>query len=408
MSTRAPARGAGLGGYLERVFRTAPLPDVTAKVTVDRAMFVGRLLGLAAVILTVFVAVPPPGTHGRGLAIAVTLALSAAAWLVWMLAWARHRPTMAVALIVMAGAGGVLAGLCAASGAVTVGCLAAISAGAQFATDISLGITAETVTAFLITALVSGTSIGFVIGYPCCFAGMWTLGMTRRAYILRADDAEQTLASAQRAHAAETQAAALAERARIAREIHDVLAHSLAAVSVNLQAAEGLLDSLPAGDPSLAKAIQCVGRAETLTRAGMADVRRAVLALRADAAPLADQLASLAADDGSVSFALTGPARPVSAEAGLAVYRTAQEALTNARKHAPGQPVRLGLTFSESCMTLSVDNPLAPAGTSRPLTGTGAGYGLTGLRERAALAGGTLEAGPDNGEWRVCLTIPNQ
>ena len=63
-----------------------------------------------------------------------------------------------------------------------------------------------------------------------------------------------------RAREAETQAAALAERARIAREIHDVLAHSLAAVSVNLQAAEGLLSALPAGSPELAQAIECIGR----------------------------------------------------------------------------------------------------------------------------------------------------
>jgi signal transduction histidine kinase len=373
-------------------------------------MFFGRLIGLAAMVATVCVAVPPPGTHGRNLAITVMLTISAAAWVAWMVAWDRHRPTMLAALIVMAGAGGVLAGLSAASGAVTVGCLAALSAGAQFATDISLGITAEMVTAFLVTALIAGANIGFVVGYPCCFAGMWTLGMTRRAYILRADAAEQTLASAQRAHAAETKAAALAERARIAREIHDVLAHSLAAVSVNLQAAEGLLGALPAGDPTLAKAIECVARAETLTREGMADARRAVLALRADAAPLADQLASLADDsaDGAVALAVTGTVRPVGAEAGLAVYRTAQEALTNARKHAPGQPVRLGLAFSESYITLNVANPLAPADASRPLTATGAGYGLTGLRERAALAGGTLEAAQNDGEWHVCLKIPNQ
>jgi signal transduction histidine kinase len=406
MSTRAPTRPAGLDGYFGRMFRTAGASGAT----VNRAMFFGRLIGLVAVVVTVCVAVPPPGTHGHGLAITVTLALSSVAWLVWMSAWDRHRPTMTTALILMAGVGGVVAGLSPASGAVSVGCLAAMSAGAQFTTDISLGITAEMVTAFLITALVSGTNIGFVVGYPCCFVGMWTVGMTRRAYIQRADEAEQTLASAQRAHAAETQAAALAERARIAREIHDVLAHSLAAVSVNLQAAEGLLSSLPAGDPSLAKAMECVGRAETLTREGMADVRRAVLALRADVTPLTDQLASLAGDsgDGSVTFAVTGTVRSAGAEAGLTVYRTAQEALTNARKHAPGKPVRLGLVFSESCITLNVVNPLAAPDTSRPLTGTGAGYGLTGLRERAALAGGTLEAGPDDGEWRVCLKIPNQ
>ena len=121
--------------------------------------------------------------------------------------------------------------------------------------------------------------------------------MTRREYLVRAEQAERTLAETRRAREAETQAAALAERARIARDIHDVLAHSLAAVSVNLQAAEGLLaaDTLPADHPELAKAIECVDRAGTLTREGLAAARRAILALREDAAPLPDQLASLAA-----------------------------------------------------------------------------------------------------------------
>src|SRR5260370_488654 len=88
-------------------------------------------------------------------------------------------------------------------------------------------------------------------------------------------------------------------RARIARDIHDVLAHSLAAVSVNLQAAGGLLasDTLPADNPELAKAIECIDRAGTLTREGLAAARRAILALREDAAPLPDQLASLAGSE---------------------------------------------------------------------------------------------------------------
>ena len=151
---------------------------------------------------------------------------------------------------------------------------------------------------------------------------------------------------------AESQRAALAERARIARDLHDVLAHSLAAVSVNLQAAEGLLGAgtLPADNPELAKAIECIDRAGTSTREGLAAARRAVLALRDDTEPLPDQLSSLAGEyradgDMDVDFVVTGQVRPVSAEASLAAYRTAQEALTNARKHAPGQPVTLRLGF---------------------------------------------------------------
>ena len=212
---------------------------------------------------------------------------------------------------------------------------------------------------------------------------------------------------------AESQRAALAERARIARDLHDVLAHSLAAVSVNLQAAEGLLGAgtLPADNPELAKAIECIDRAGTLTREGLAAARRAVLALRDDTASLPDQLSSLAGQydadgDMAVDFAVTGEARPVSAEADLAAYRTAQEALTNARKHAPGQPVTLRLGFEDAQITVSVVNPLPPQRAQTPLADTGAGYGLVGLRERAALAGGELKAGREAGNWQVRLRIP--
>jgi signal transduction histidine kinase len=221
------------------------------------------------------------------------------------------------------------------------------------------------------------------------------------------------LAESRRAREAETHAAALAERARIARDIHDVLAHSLAAVSVNLQAAEGLLasDTLPADNPELVKAKECIDRAGTLTREGLATARRAILALREDAAPLPDQLASLAAQyqaagDTAINLTVTGEPRPLSEQATQVAYRTALEGLTNARKHAPGQPVTLALGFEPGQVTVAIENPLPPVGSKSPLAETGAGAGLTGLKERAALAGGTLEAGPADGIWRIDLTIP--
>ena len=378
-----------------------------------------RAFGLVVVIVTVSLSSPRPGTDSaRGLAIAVTLGLSAAGWIAWLLSgngcWTGIRRWMNLGgLVVMAGAGGLLAGLSPNSPAVAVGCAACFSAGVRLKTEWSLAILAETVAAFLIAGLATGAPAGALLGFSFAYAGLWSVALTRRAYLVRAEQAERTLAETRRAREAEMHAAALAERARIARDIHDVLAHSLAAVSVNLQAAEGLLSdaTLPADHPELAKAIECIERAGTLTREGLAAARRAVLALREDAAPLPDQLSSLvaqyrAAGDLAVSFTVTGEPRSLAEQASLVAYRTAQEALTNVRKHAPGQPVAVGLGFEDGQITVSVVNPLRPDGTTAPLAATGAGAGLTGLRERAALAGGTLEAGPADGTWRVCLKMP--
>jgi signal transduction histidine kinase len=369
-----------------------------------------RLLVLVVVLVTVPFAEPRLGVGPRGIAVAAALGICAVGWLVWLSARGR-QPVVIGALAVLGAAGGALAGLSALSTAVAVGCVVTASAGTRLNTETSLAITAETVAAFLAAGAATGAPIETLLGYPLTFIGLWAFGLTRHAYLLRAQQAELTLEQTRRAHQAETEAAALAERARIAREIHDVLAHSLAAVSVNLQAAEGLLSELPDNSPELAQAIQCIERAGTFTREGMAEARRAILALRDNPVPLADQLAALAADfraqgDLAVDFSVTGPPRPVAAEASLTAFRTAQEALTNARKHAPGQPVRLNLEYAPAEITVRVTNPLSAPAADRPLADSGAGYGLTGLRERAALGGGTLTAGPAAVEWRVCLRIP--
>jgi signal transduction histidine kinase len=375
-----------------------------------------RIVILVMVLVTVPIATPHPGVGSRGIAIAIALGISTIAWVITI--GVKNRPAVYVAgLVVMAASGGALAGLSTFGTAIAVGCVVTSSAGVRLSAETSLAITAETVAAFLIAGLVTGETSGTLVGGPAAFIGLWAFGLTRRAYLLRAEQAEQALEQARRAHAAENQAAALAERARIAREIHDVLAHSLAAVSVNLQAAEGLLGALPDDSPELAKAIECVERAGAFTRDGLAEARRAILALRVGSTPesprsLAEQLETLAQEyradgDPAVDFHVTGEPRPVGAEAGLTAYRTAQEALTNARKHAPGQPVSLRLEFDPDGVTVDIVSPLPPADdTAGPLAHTGTGYGLTGLRERAALCRGTLTAGPEDGQWRVLLRLP--
>ncbi len=372
-----------------------------------------RAIGLVVVLITVCVASPGPGTPGaRGTAIAVFLGLSAAGWIAWMLAGSRNWVNYA-GLSAMSMAGGVLAALSPNSPAVAVGCMAVFSAGARMSVPASLTIILRTLIAFLWAGIAVRDPVATLVGYSFAFAGLWTIGLTRRDYSTRAEQAERLLEETRKTREAETAAAALAERARIARDLHDVLAHSLAAVSVNLQAAEGLLaaGTLPADNPELARAAECIDRAGTLTREGLAAARRAVLALRDDTVPLPDQLSALGgeyanAGDMDVDVTVTGEVRPVSAEASLAAYRAAEEALTNARKHAPGQPVTLRLGYEDDSITVSVVNPLPPPLVRAPLAGTGSGYGLVGLAERAALAGGELEAGPEAGNWRVTLRIP--
>jgi signal transduction histidine kinase len=385
-----------------------------------------QFLVLVTVLVTVPLSIPDAATGGQVAALTAALIVSAVAWVGWQ--FGADRPALWVgSLAVMAAAGGVLAGLAPLSTGVAIGIAVAVSAGARLPTQISLALTAETLASFLITGLVTGAAALAMVGWAAGFLGMWAFGLTRRAYLLRAEEAEDALEQARRAHQAEAQSAALAERARIAREIHDVLAHSLAAVSVNLQAAAALLAELPERTPELAKAIECVERAGALTREGMTETRRAILALRGDedgtvvqagprvaagqAAQLPSRLRALAdehgaPDEAAVAFTITGQPRPVGAEAGLTVYRTTQEALTNARKHAPGQPATVAVSYGTEDLTVQVSNPLPPKDSALPLARSGAGYGLTGLRERAALIGGTLTAGPDDGQWRVCLRIP--
>jgi signal transduction histidine kinase len=404
-------------GHLTRRLLVRDKPEFSP-VDVPPAVSAVRLVVLVMVVITVPLFTPGFGSGARGIAVAAALAVSAAAGVTWMLAEDRPRLWLA-ALAVLGASGGALAGLSSLSTAIAIGFMVVVSAGARLAAEVSLGIMAETVAAFLIAGLASGAPLEAIIGWTAGFAGMWAFGLTRRAYLFRAVEAEQALEQARRAHAAETQAAALAERARIAREIHDVLAHALAAVSVNLQAAEGLLEALPGKGPEIARVVECVERAGALTKEGMAEARRAILALRDDdTAPgyagtetLVPRLRALAgehraAGDAAVEFTVTGTPRPLGADAALTAFRTAQEALTNARKHAPGLPVSLAVSYAPDGITLQASNPLPAPGSAPPLARAGAGYGLTGLRERAALAGGTLASGPSGGRWEVCLRLP--
>ncbi|MFI7535417.1 sensor histidine kinase [Streptosporangium sp. NPDC049376] len=203
------------------------------------------------------------------------------------------------------------------------------------------------------------------------------------------------------ARSAQEREAVLAERARIAREIHDILAHSLSAQIVHLEGARMLLRADRAGE-----ALERVERAGDLARNGLEEARRAVSALRENQPPLPEALRRLAeefhAATGQECALLTsGRQRRLPPETELAVIRTAQEAVTNVRRHAPGSPATVRLGFHGGSCELEVTNPLADSpGTP------GGGYGIVGMRERAELLGGTLESGEREGIFLVRLRVP--
>ncbi|MFF4833202.1 sensor histidine kinase [Streptomyces sp. NPDC001315] len=231
-----------------------------------------------------------------------------------------------------------------------------------------------------------------------------TVGLALAGYVLRLDaeargSAQRLLAQERAARAAEADAAALAERARIAREIHDVLAHSLSAQLVHLEAARLLIERGADRDRILERVVAARGMA----RDGLAETRQALSALRGELTPLEDYLAELLRAVDGAEVTITGERRPLPAEASQAVRRVAQEALTNVRKHAPGAKLQVRLDYSAHEVTLDVRDS---GGSPGELSGSGAGYGLLGMRERAELLGGSLRAGPDEEGFVVTLKVP--
>lgn len=225
------------------------------------------------------------------------------------------------------------------------------------------------------------------------------IGTSRRDRTQALLNAHRAAEEARRATRSEAREAALEERGRIAREIHDVLGHSLSGIAMQLDMADALRDS---GRDEEADA--AVRRARALAVDSIGETRRAVHALREDTLPLPETLRQMA-ESNAAAFEVTGIPAPLRAEAVHTVVRVAQEALTNAAKYAPGATRTMRLGFADGRSTLTVTNTAATAAPRAELAG-GTGMGLVGMRERVALLGGTLHAGPDGAGWTVELEIP--
>jgi signal transduction histidine kinase len=267
----------------------------------------------------------------------------------------------------------------------------------------------------LAAAVVAGVSQA-VNGTPTASAGLSSLAFLGGYVIIVLS--RRIRQSNDAAEAMHRRAAASSERQRLAREMHDVLAHSLSGLMLQLEGARMLATENPA-DPRLPEIIE---RAHHLGKSGLEEARRAIGMLRGDDLPGPEQLATLASqferDSGiACHLTVTGETRALDSDARLALYRVAQEALTNIRKHARTDRVDIKLAYADGRTSLTVEDfsadgqasaspPPASASPAPASSSAGGGYGLTGMRERAELLGGSLQAGPTSRGFRVELEVP--
>jgi len=354
---------------------------------------------------------------GRDLVIeAVAFAIGAVVVAYWLVADLRpeHRQprVLSGALIVAAAASGFAS--MGAHGGPLIGFafMAAIGAGAGSSLLTGCVTTAIALVGVEAGALITGASATSALGFPLLLIVAFVSGRNRAAYRRQAEQSAALVTQMEQLRAEQRRAAVLEERTRIAREIHDVLAHSLGALGIQLQAVHAVLGEQ--GDTG--RALSLLGQAQRMAKDGLAETRRAVHALRADTAGLDEQLTALidthrSRHHAAVSFRIGGHPRPLPPEATVALIRTAQEGLVNTAKHAPLQPVELGLHYGEDGIQMIISNPLPPGTPDSPVPGTAfgtvnSGYGLTGMRERLLLIGGSLTAAAADGRWTVMAQVP--
>ncbi|MGN6610130.1 MAG: sensor histidine kinase [Jatrophihabitans sp.] len=383
MSTtvEGPQRGRGLRNLMEVLgwacaaivlvdAATGAVPQRTSRAEVVA-------IGVVAVVAWL-VSLVDRARDQRVIAAAVAVTGLLGSWVQWI---APSGPGVLLAFMAMACAGLRLA----RRAAVAVGVPVIVAAGVAQAHTSSHPWSA---------ALSLAAGAGFLF-LASAYAGLSRDASTRAEALLQQEAATR---------AAREEAAVLAERSRLARELHDVLAHSLAGLAVQLEGAR-LLAGHTAADPRL---VDQLALAQRLARDGLAGAKRAVSTLRGEPLPGPDDVPALVEQarltGHPARLTTTGAPCALPAELGLAVYRTVQEGITNATKYAGADaPIDVRVDWSDDEVVVMVTNG---AGHAVPGGQTPRGERQAGQYKRARLAGGRVDAGPDDAGWTVRLALP--
>jgi signal transduction histidine kinase len=368
-----------------------------------------RPLGWAVILVVVLGSAnshPVPGLHGKALAVTLALIVFVAMLLIATHDTFPERPlALQGAVIAAMGAAGVaIAGLQLKGATGVAAGVAVFMAMTRLPLRVGLALTVVVTMALGVVTALAGASSSAVAAQALVTVLLGVIAQFLKRSRASQDETELLLAQLEDARDEQARAAAIAERSRIAGELHDVLAHSLSGAAIQLQGARKLAEREHAGPP-LTDAIE---RAGELVRVGLANARQAVGALRGDQLPTLAQLPSLidsyhADMNLDVTLQIQGEPRTLSPDRSLALYRGAQEALTNVARYAPSACTTVILRYEPDCTRLSVDNS---ASAAPPREGMGGGRGLEGMRERIAQAGGKMSAGPTPNGWHVEIEVP--
>jgi signal transduction histidine kinase len=223
----------------------------------------------------------------------------------------------------------------------------------------------------------------------------------------------ERLAVQERRH--EGERALLQERQRIARELHDVVAHHMSVIAIQAEAGPYKVKDPPK------ELVDSFAEIRASALSGLKELRRILGVLRSDTAEIAPQpglddlgglLESARSAGVTVTAGVSGTTRPLPAGVDLSAYRIIQEALSNAMRHSPGADVQVKLYYGDAALVVEVRNDHCAPGTCGPtvpdgVPGDGGGHGIIGMRERATMLGGNLQAGPtEKGEFLVTAALP--
>jgi len=268
-------------------------------------------------------------------------------------------------------------------------------------------------TGWIVVGLLVGAanaSVADIIATNVVFATAWILGDNVRGRREHVAELEERARRLEHERALEDREARNRERAAIARELHDVVAHSVTVMVVQASGARRTVEKTPAAAAEALRVIEETGRSS------LVEMRRILGVLRDNESPAlvpqpsVARIAELASSDGElpVEVRTTGEVRELRPTVDVSAFRIVQEALTNVRKHAgPLARAEVHVEFGEDALTVRVTDDGRGAMTLVGARQAGSGHGIAGMRERVAVCGGRLQSGPRiGGGWSVTATLP--